>query len=92
MKSANKNKKMTLTDYYQSLQKVPQPKTTFAGEVMRRCGVTITTVQTWVNKGQMPDSKEHCDIIAEIVGRPATELFPNYNDKFSNTQTDDQAR
>lgn len=79
---------MTLTDYYEALPTITPPKAQFTKDVVARCGVTIQCVQNWVKNGVTPSTKDHCDAIAEIVGRPAEELFPDYTKKFT---ADDQA-
>lgn len=84
MKTTNKNQKVTLVDYYAALPSLTAPKTTFIEAITSRLGVKRQTVQHWVLRGITPASKEHCDIIAEIVGRPATELFADYAEKFQN--------
>lgn len=82
MEKRENKAKLTLVDYYNSLPSVSAPKTEFIKKVMDRCGVSQQAIHRWIKRGCMPSSKEHCDAVAEIVGISVEELFPLYNEKF----------
>lgn len=77
---------MTLPEHYQNLPKPTVPKTELVKAICEQCNVTLQSAQNWVLNGIMPANKEHCDIVAAIVGLPAEELFPSYSKKFLNDE------
>lgn len=70
-----KMKKMTLADYYNSLETPIHPKTSFVKRVAERCGVESYTVRIWLSGRSKPSKEEYYDVLSEETGIPKNELF-----------------
>ena len=76
----NEGHKMTLKGYYQNLPESTHPKTEFINEIMKRTGVSFTSVRNWVIYGMKPNKPSHVSILSEITGIPPEELWSKQND------------
>lgn len=72
---SKKVQKMTLKDYYSSLPEASCPKTDFLNDVAERCGVSLSTVRNWIRYGMKPSNPNHIDILVDITGIKAEELW-----------------
>ena len=70
-----KNSKITLKGYYESLPKRKSPRKEFVDEVASRCGVSEQTVRNWCIYGMKPQDFKHVKILAEITGIKEEELW-----------------
>jgi hypothetical protein len=69
-------KKMTLKDYYDSLDET-SPRVKFRDAIVKSCGVTIDTFYKWLNGGTKDVPKLAKEKISEISGIQVNDLFPN---------------
>lgn len=78
---AEKRKKMTLKDYYQSLAKpvVISEKQNFLDRIATLCEVSDTTVRNWCMYGFRPRKQKYVDILVQETGIPAEQLFDKNN-------------
>ena len=71
-----KNKeKMTLRGYYDGLPDAECPKTNFINTIVARTGVSATTVRNWIFYGMKPANENHVNILVDVTGIPANELW-----------------
>lgn len=71
-----KNKeKMTLRGYYDELPDAECPKTNFINTIVARTGVSATTVRNWIFYGMKPANENHINILVDVTGIPANELW-----------------
>lgn len=75
--NAQKNKRITLRDYYMALPKpvVTSEKQRFLERIAERCEVSDTTVRNWCMYGFRPQKQKYIDILSEETGIPARDLF-----------------
>ena len=66
---------MTLKSYYKNLPNPTHPKKELIQNIATRCGVTETTARNWIMYGFRPDNPDHIQIISEITGIPAKNLW-----------------
>lgn len=71
----DKNLKMTLADYYNSLPKPVHPKTDFVREIASVCGVDPYTVRLWISGRTKPGNPEHVKILSEKTGIESENLW-----------------
>lgn len=70
-----KNKKMTLKDYFSFLPKRKSPRKDFVREVSERCGVSEQTVRNWCIYGMKPKDFKHVRLLSEITGINEDDLW-----------------
>lgn len=70
-----KSQKMTLRGYYDALPSSSHPKTEFVNGIAQRAGVSTATVRNWIAYGMRPNNPEHVQILSEVTGIPAEELW-----------------
>lgn len=70
-----KTKKMTLKDYYEGIPLRNAPRNEFVKEVARRCSVSEQTVRNWCLYGIKPQSYEHVNVLIELTGIEAKNLW-----------------
>lgn len=63
-----------LKEYYENLPEKSNPKTDFVNQVAFRANVSTNTVRNWID-GTKPANPKHINIISEITGISAEELF-----------------
>lgn len=66
---------MTLKSYYKNLPTPTHPKKELIQSIATRCGVTEVTVRNWIMYGFRPDNQDHVQVISEITGIPAENLW-----------------
>lgn len=67
----------TLQEYYQNLIDEPFE---LREKIAKECDVSIPTAYRWLRGIGMPDKLKR-EKIAEIIGKPVEELFPNAENK-----------
>lgn len=74
---AQKNKKMTLRDYYKGLpaRVITADKADFLERIAKRCEVSESTVRNWCMYGFKPRYEKYIKILSEETGIPAEDLF-----------------
>jgi len=80
MQITTKKTKMALKEYYQELSLMPTPQQELREMLARECLVSEKTVYTWLS-GKATPHKGKQSKIAEVVGLPVDELFPNNKTK-----------
>lgn len=70
-----KNNKLSLKGYYQSLPERISPKQDFLEKIAKRCNKTVTTVRNWVLYNIKPMNPEHVRIISEETGIKEEDLW-----------------
>lgn len=76
--SAEKRPRMTLADYYESLEiPVYTKKTEFINKVSERCEVSESTARNWVANRVRPQKPSYMRILSELTGIPEEDLFKN---------------
>lgn len=73
--SVEKGQIMTLRSYYKNLPEPTHPKKELIKSIATKCGVTETTARNWIMYGFRPDNPDHVQIISEITGIPAENLW-----------------
>lgn len=75
-KSMKENKeKITLQGYYEKLPEAEYPKTNFINTVVSKTGVSTATVRNWIFYGMKPANDKHINVLVELTGIPAEELW-----------------
>lgn len=70
-----KTKKKSLREFYEELPRPSCPKSEFAKEVAKRCGVSVVTVKNWIKTSIHPSEQRYCLILSEMTGIPVEELW-----------------
>lgn len=70
-----KNNRVSLKDFYHSLPSSSHPKTDFINEVLKRTGVSVTTVRNWILYGMKPNDVKHIEVLSDITGIPVCDLW-----------------
>ena len=75
--SVNKERKMTLRDYFLSLPSAKQiaPRNNLIREVAERCGVSLSAARAWLAYGCKPRKREYIIALSEITGISEEDLF-----------------
>ena len=73
--SSRKGQIMTLRSYYKNLPDARYPKSELINKIAMRCGVTLATARNWILYGIRPGKPEHIQIISDITGIPADNLW-----------------
>lgn len=66
---------MNLKDYYSSLPDASFPKKDLLNEVVKRTGVSISTVRNWIFYGMRPSKPEHIAALVEVTGIKEEDLW-----------------
>lgn len=64
---------MTFFDYYKNLPNIKQ-KRAFRKQIIEACKIEPGTFYTWINRQSVSALAQ--SVIADIIGLPQTELFP----------------
>lgn len=72
----DKEGKMTLTDYYQSIpDRRATPRSRFLKEICRKCEVEMSTARNWVSGRNLPQKESYYKILSEMTGIAPEDLF-----------------
>ncbi|MBR1775075.1 MAG: hypothetical protein IJ759_06070 [Bacteroidales bacterium] len=74
-KKNKKSQKMTLKDYYDSLERETPPKQKFVEDIASKCSVQEQTVRSWIYGRAKPKEEWHIKVLEEITGIERSELW-----------------